>query len=341
MGNEIMQKFPKRYDYLDNAKSFAMIMIVLGHCNLLSTHETLYSWVSSWHVPIYFIISGILLALKEKRRGNLEYDIVKKLKVYMLPYIVFSVINMIVVGSLKAISDVQSGIVFVKEALLSILAFNGRAACWFLPCLFIAEIVFLFEYKNLSKVIYLVNCFIAVLVVLCPESIYENYIFLRVLIRSIIGLFCISIGYGLTKINLEKYLNTFSMLLLIAIYGILFRLNGRTAIYNLEFGEYEVLYLIEIVLGSLIIIGICKKVVNRNVPFLTWFGKNTIVTLATHQTILEVVWVVDSHTGNFLPILGSWQPFVLCIIMILIEIPVIYTCNRYLYFLFGKNRVLE
>lgn len=341
MVNEMMQKSPKRYDYLDNAKSFAMIMIILGHCNLLLTHENLYSWVSSWHVPIYFIISGILLALKEDRCGNLEYDIMRKLKVYMLPYVVFSIINMIVVGSLKSISSVQGGMAFFKEALVSIMALNGRAACWFLPCLFIAEIVFLFEYKNLSKVIHLVNCFIAVLAVLCPESIYEDYIILRVLIRSFIGLFCFSIGYGLTKMNLKKYLNTFSILLLIVIYGILFTLNGRTAIYNLEFGEYEVLYLIEIVLASLIIIGICKKVVNRNVPFLTWFGKNTIVTLATHQTILEVVWVVDSHTGNFLPILGSWQPFVLCIIMILIEIPVIWICNRYLYFLFGKKRVLE
>lgn len=46
-----------RIDYLDIAKGFGIFLIVLGHNNI---PIALYNWLYSFHVPLFFIISGFL-----------------------------------------------------------------------------------------------------------------------------------------------------------------------------------------------------------------------------------------------------------------------------------------
>ena len=56
--SEQLKHEPKtRLDYLDIAKGFAMICIIMGHMGL----EKVNSFVFTFHVPIFFLISGYFL----------------------------------------------------------------------------------------------------------------------------------------------------------------------------------------------------------------------------------------------------------------------------------------
>lgn len=79
----------RRLDYLDNTKAFAMLMVVLGHCSLVNTYPVLYQWIGSFHVPVFFVISGILLGIKKERKGDVTYDLAKSLRHTCFPFMCF------------------------------------------------------------------------------------------------------------------------------------------------------------------------------------------------------------------------------------------------------------
>ena len=72
-----MEETKDRIIYIDMLKGFSMICIVLGH--VLNGNYALQCIVSSFHVPIYFIISGLLWKYNEKQKGQEKlYVVIKK-----------------------------------------------------------------------------------------------------------------------------------------------------------------------------------------------------------------------------------------------------------------------
>lgn len=327
----------RRLDYLDNTKAFAMLMVVLGHCSLVNTYPVLYQWIGSFHVPVFFVISGILLGIKKERKGDVTYDLAKKLKTYMLPFYVFSLLNIFVVGGLKYLADTNEGVTFVKDWLFNVLMLNGRAANWFLSCLFLAELIFIFELRHFRlEIAAAVNVVLAAAALVLPHNVTIVLVFFE----SFQGLLCLNAGYLLyIKRNwLKEHIKQGIFLLLAIAYIIILVLNGNTAMNGLESGNYPFLYYFEILLGSIVILVIFRKIASRPLKLITWIGQNTIVLLTTHQTVLELIWVIDEHSFGLLNKMNGALPFALCMIVVLIEIPVIWICNHYLYFLFGKKK---
>ena len=46
----------KRIRYFDMAKGLGIILVVLGHIEYIS--DELRAWISSFHMPLFFILSG-------------------------------------------------------------------------------------------------------------------------------------------------------------------------------------------------------------------------------------------------------------------------------------------
>ena len=53
----------KRLDYLDMVKGIGIILVVVGHSTYVS--DGTLTWLASFHMPLFFILSGILFAYKE------------------------------------------------------------------------------------------------------------------------------------------------------------------------------------------------------------------------------------------------------------------------------------
>ena len=48
----------KRLDYIDAAKAIAIILVIIGHSNWLSAIPRVGGMIYSFHMPLFFIISG-------------------------------------------------------------------------------------------------------------------------------------------------------------------------------------------------------------------------------------------------------------------------------------------
>lgn len=51
-----------RHKYIDYAKGLAIILMLFAHT--MSGENMINTWIFSFHMPIFFIISGILMAKK-------------------------------------------------------------------------------------------------------------------------------------------------------------------------------------------------------------------------------------------------------------------------------------
>ena len=59
-----------RIPWVDSAKGMAMLLIIWGH---VQEPSTLYSWITSFHVQVFLVLTGILLARKGEVGGVENY----------------------------------------------------------------------------------------------------------------------------------------------------------------------------------------------------------------------------------------------------------------------------
>lgn len=95
-----------RKKYIDIAKGFSILSIIAGHMNVLFVDRFVYTY----HVPIFFIISGFFL---KKKTGEIK----KRSRRLLIPYI-FTVLAILIADELKNIIK----IFMKKESTLSILS---------------------------------------------------------------------------------------------------------------------------------------------------------------------------------------------------------------------------
>lgn len=136
-----------RLDWIDICKAIAIFAMVFCHVGLElpSQNAALSNWIHLWHMPIFFILSGIVLN-KSKYLGwsNFKSFLVNRLKTLILPYFCFGFICMSIGYVLNII--VGLGGLSVKEILLAFVINNERIPYggiqWFLTALFFCELFY-------------------------------------------------------------------------------------------------------------------------------------------------------------------------------------------------------
>lgn len=79
-----------RLDYIDTAKGIGIIFVVIYH-HLLGA-EFITNWISSFHMPLFFMISGYLFAFRDDYSKSIGAFIVRKLKGLIYPFFTLSFI---------------------------------------------------------------------------------------------------------------------------------------------------------------------------------------------------------------------------------------------------------
>ena len=80
-------KDEKRLKFLDCAKGIAILLLILSHC--MSDESMLKTWIFSFHMPIFFIVCGILQAQKFPNGQTLDLIgpfLKKRCRQMLLPY---------------------------------------------------------------------------------------------------------------------------------------------------------------------------------------------------------------------------------------------------------------
>lgn len=122
-----------RIAWLDGARGIGILLIVLGHVIPMTTPIS--HFIYSFHVPLFFFLSGMVLQKRSMCRQSFLNFIRRKTGSLLYPYVMFSVLSLVCDRLLDSL-DRFGGNIPGTVLLL------GDGPLWFLPALFIAEVLF-------------------------------------------------------------------------------------------------------------------------------------------------------------------------------------------------------
>lgn len=290
----------KRIDWIDTAKGIGIILVVLGHVN---QNKNLQYFIYSFHMPLFFIISGYLYETKEKY-------IQKKAKRILIPYLIFSLCTYLYWFFIE--KNIRVQIVSPLEQFINIFIARGgdqnyifNVVMWFLPCLFITEIIFNFLYTKI-KVKY--KQFILLLIIMIFSIlgfIYPNVASIRLPFCVDIVLTSIVFYYiGLLFRNKENYINNkirkntktqlFLLIIFLIFTIILSNIEKGINLNNILYDSFTLLY-ITAILGFLVIYIISNKI---KFKLLNYLGKESLYIMCLHEPIKRAELTIFSKIIN-------------------------------------------
>lgn len=354
----------RRVSYLDMAKGIGVILVVAGHViGYMQMNDykaylgPIYHWIASFHMPSFFIISGILLWITGEENRDMKQIILRKIKSLLLPYGVFSIIYILFYARMSIVQpEVVPHSEIIKYVIHTIM-FRGIAVMWFLTALFFGEILFLFCRKHLDDMKLVALFSVLCLFVLLTSSVFlwegweSNYglmaigALLQAMYKGALAGFFLMIGYFSARLlqkEERKSVGGFLLgILLMLAGGVLCFQNSQVDMNYMVFDRIG-LYLICSCAGSFGMILICKNMYQSK--FLRLCGTNSLVIMATHiefqvltYAILFAYWVVQyvSRAKEYVFF------FLVAVMITILETIIVYIFNHYLYFLIGKRKPVK
>lgn len=83
----------KREDWIDAVRGFVIILMIIGHSG---EPKLLNKVIFSFHMPFFFILSGMLIDENKYKHYNALEFIKHKFKAYMIPYFLLSGVNLLI-----------------------------------------------------------------------------------------------------------------------------------------------------------------------------------------------------------------------------------------------------
>ena len=323
----------KRLNFLDIAKGISIMLVVFGHI-VYDQNNTIRIWLYSFHMPLFFIISGCLLNLTNKKRTLKEF-IIKKIPSLLLPYLSFAIINYFFLMAVAWKGNYLT-LQLAIDHIIYIFKLCGRSAIWFLPCIFISEVSFKLINDNISNFVIKISIIIVIFIIPFFLKAQPDTLLL-VLSRSCTAIGFIAAGNYLFNIITKINLSSLQLVLIFSTNILLTYINGAVDLFELKFNN-PVYYTLNSIIGSLAIIFLSKKL-NEN-KILDYYGKNSLIVMGTHIMLISVYNVTLLKIFNsYIPTFYSYtHPIIALITIISFECGVIYFFNTYLGFLLGKYK---
>lgn len=158
----------KRDITIDIMKGIGIFLVVLGH---VLEQDLTNKFIYSFHMPLFFFISGITLCFSYKENIKFKEFITKRGKSILNPYFIFSIISFVywfvIERKIRGQYDISAldnfANIFLAIGKNDLFSYN--VVMWFLPCLLITFIIFYFLMKikkgrNLISIILLIIGFV-------------------------------------------------------------------------------------------------------------------------------------------------------------------------------------
>lgn len=356
-----------RIKYVDAAKGIGILMIMLGHITKEANAVDL--WMSSFKVTIFYIISGFLMSYSGSvKNRDFKTFCSKLVKSLVIPYISFSIIGIIFKTAcvyLKHKPMAEISFVF-QEYLYDSVFLKGINSMWFIPTLFIGEIVFFWLVRSPKavKVIYAVFGMFAItasnlltsyigdtLVKTSDQLLKDNLVrLINAVGKGFSAAWFIGAGY-LIYIMYKKIVRSDIKLIFGIILSfvniVLSQINVGVDFNCMKEGAYKYLFYICGIIGSLGAIMILDFVSSHvNIDMIDYWGKNSLIVMCTHTVLgMRSVAYFGWAKVAYIPKNGSLEYICEClvvlIILMLIEYSIITIINKYCPFLIGRKKVIN
>lgn len=338
----------RRIDYLDIAKGIGILLMIFGHIDRGGIIQT---WIYSFHMPLFFIVSGILFCKKNKNSITLKEDIIKKIKGLIYPYIVFSLVTIVYIFVIDLLisQNILHAFIQLKEGVIETILFFGYGNLWFIPCFFLSNIIFM-AISRLRKYWILLFELIVFFIVFMVSINYPNgntqFSFFTLSIKSLIGFLLIQLGFYLGKIIdcfelHNNYRNSFIALIIsVVLHSILFIANGKRLVdlNTINIGNF-LIYLLIAFSGTIMIVCLSillEKIDDKDILKFYGGGKRSFMFLAVNNFTL-VTAVSEKIVSLFFELNTYPYYFVVWIFVVLIESLMVMLIEKYLHILYDYD----
>ena len=314
----------KRIIWIDWAKSLCMFLVVLGHCHIQPSMHLLTQIIYSFHIPLFFFISGLL-----SPKSSSKSSVLKDIRYIIIPYFIFGILQIVFHSLLSRDFSFYFYLINIRSLCIGTDANIG--AIWFLPALFICKQLYflLLWIKKKSFYAYIIILVLSLLLTYFI-SLYDINLMLFA-DSALFGLPFFLIGNNSSFLyNGNWHKNTFIIvilsIILLASTIILSKFNGFVSIAICDYGNNLFLYYINAITGIAASIGICLLLRNHCIDFIYITSYGTIVTLGFHGSILLVLqYYIPMYLGFYTPsinlpiaFLYSSIAYIICYIIILL-----------------------
>lgn len=338
----------KRLDYLDMVKGVGIILVVIGHSGYVSDH--MLTWLVSFHMPLFFIVSGILFAYKESEKTTFFPYLKRRFCGMMLPYFWFSLINIGIDSVRMHLHPETVGRELIHTEIRQTLSLFGISVLWFLPTIFLGELCLYAVVKHYSSWI---RCIIGVVTAVLSavggylsgtdavtQESWTAY-FLTALLRVGSALTLLLLGhaiyFGLQKLSVKAVWEWALAAGCLVINIAAAYWNGRVDLHYLVF-QNVMLYYLGACSGTLGMILICKRI--SPLWLLTFLGKNSLIVMLTHLDCRVINFAI--RFADVTPMGGAvFFRIKLYLTLLIGELLLIVLINRFGFFLIGGKRPVK
>lgn len=332
----------ERIKWLDAAKGIGIIFVVLGHTSI---PEPLANYIWSFHIPLFFLLSGYLFGMRKPAR--FKPHLVGKVRTLLIPYTAFFIMLYVYYFALGSrygeassmgLTMPLKGFFYSSGNLLD----GFFTPLWFLTCLFTVEVMFFWIYRLFTK-------WYGIALVACSVLGYLGSIYLTPHFRLPWGLDtaftavvfygagCALYGQPLPRKNASWAIIPIPVFLVVNFF--VSRANGGATLRGNGYGNYFLFYIAAF--AGVFAYILIARLLQKFEP-LVFLGKNSLIIFGLHglpfvvlKGFLRIVlkYPAANLQGSLL-----WG-IIFTIACIFVLVPVIYLLNKYFSFMLGKSRL--
>lgn len=298
----------KRINWIDSIKGFGIILVVLGHTSGIDIY--LYKFIYSFHMPLFFILSGYLWNYKKYRVFSFRDIFLKKFKLYILPYFFFAIVNLIlqilwriiILRDMLSISEIYNYLFGILYCYADVQHMPNCSPIWFLMCLFLSSILFWLLLKYFRKYALIISCMFALLS-------YAIYLFIDFRIplnfsTALMAVLFMYLGLKLRELSiLEKLVSKRIFVIFMIIIGVfLSQINDVVGMNENNYG-YLLLFIITSIFLSVSFLFLFKNVDVLDNKIFNIFGRNTMLVIGFNYFIRDF----STEIYYLIPILRDYE----------------------------------
>lgn len=332
----------QRVAFIDLAKGICISLVVLWHVfGDLSVNIDIIQIMFFFRMPLYFILSGLFFKTYEGMFSFIKKKTNKLIIPFLFSFVIITIPSIFFMDRNNGVDTTISS--FYEEK--GRLTLGLVPSSWFLVCLFIVNLyfysLFIFSKTNI-RVISLFCVLFGVSGYLM--SVYGFYfpLWFDTSLTVMPFFLCGYITRNYSNILYEEFMKKHILLFLLSLSALLFTyyvLEHRQLVSIYFFHNHYGMKIISLYLGgisgSYCILLISKYL--RKVPLLSYIGRYSIVVLLTHQPLLFIIRNVFYQLG--LSQVGLVANFIIFIIILLLSVPIINFCIRFLPYCFAQKDI--
>lgn len=291
-----MAQLTERYEFIDLAKGVCILLVAFFHIVGRPFPDSVNSTLSSFRMPLYFILSGIFFS----RYGGMKEFVIKKVNRLLIPFLFCWLIRAAMCIAYYFRSLVVDVSLSFDYAYLLSKIFDSSLGCfmplWFLPCLFFCGVFFYFilmfcDFFRKNRIAWLIV--LSGTVGVMGFILYDLDIQLPLWIdNAMVSLPFYAFGYLLRKqtdfLQSSKY-NKIYILLSVTLFVLTFIINIKSLskFCDLKVVSFVSYYLCGVT-GTLAVLLLSKKIIR--IPIISLYGRYSICILMTHFLFVPVLY---------------------------------------------------